>query len=143
MRLCLLQYDNQQYQNNDQDDDRRQLLVVIGFPSHISQVLPRLVKPGLVPIHMLVNVIQYLHVLVQFVSDLYAEISLPPYAFTQSVQLLVLVPQYVFVIIVYLLVVERALIRRCFWVVAVGEQCCSVGVFLGQCSRLRVVRETD
>lgn len=73
------------------------------------------------PIHMLVHIIQHLHMLVQLVSDLYAQIPLPPYAFAQSVQLLVLLPQDVLVVFVYLRIVQRTLIWRCLGVVAVGE----------------------
>lgn len=95
------------------------------------------------PIHMSINIIQHLHMLVQLISNLYTQIPLAAYAFAQPVQMLVLLPQHVLVVLVYLLVVKRALIRRRVRVVAVGEQCGSVGVFLGQCRRLRVVGESD
>ena len=83
--------------------------------------------------------------LVQLVPNLNAQISLPSYTFAQSVQLLVLLVEYVLVVFVYLLVVERVLVGRRVGVVAVGEECGAVCVvfFFGQGGRLGRVCESD
>lgn len=64
---------------------------------------------------------------IQFVPNLDTELTLSPDTSAESIQLLVLLLQHVRVVIMDLLVVEVALIRRPLGLVAVREESSSVG----------------
>ena len=65
------------------------------------------------PVDVPVNVVQQLHLAVELVANLDAQLALPPDALAQSVKLVVLVLQYLCVVRVDLRVVEPILVWRC------------------------------
>ena len=101
------------------------------------------------PIHVLLDVVEHLDMIVELVANLDAQLPLPADAVTQPIQLLVLIPEHVLVVLVDLLVVQLALVRRgpaVLGFVPIWEQRGAVGVVLFiRCgsSGARVVGKAD
>ena len=106
--LPLLQHHNQQHQNRNQHPNSNHLLILPRLPRHPPQPPPRPLQPAQMPLHMPINLIQHQHMLIQLVAHPNTQLPLPPDAFAQLVQVLVLVPQHRFVVFVDLDVVETA-----------------------------------
>ncbi len=68
--------------------------------------------------------------IIKFVPDLNTELPLSPNARSQSIQLLILFLQHGLVIIVDLLIVEVALLRRSVGIITVREESRSAGRFI-------------
>lgn len=67
---------------------------------------------------------------IELVPDLNAEFPLSSDAIPQPIQLFVLRSEHLSVVRMYLLVVEVTLVRWRFWIIAVGKERRSVGIFI-------------
>lgn len=108
--MLPLRYDDQQHQNDYEDDNRRQAPILLGLARKRRQPPRRPVKLALVPVDSLVHLVQHVHLVVQLIPNLYAQLPLPAYALAQPVQLLVLLPYDARVVLVDLLVVQVGLV---------------------------------
>jgi len=88
------------------------------------------------PVHGLIHIIKQDRLLIQLVSHLYAQISLPPYALAQPVQLIVLITKHLFMVRMDLLIGKPG--------VAGGGRRISIGLVavrsVEQCGAVLVVR---
>ena len=75
--MFSFQDDNQKYQNTDQDQDYRQLRIIPCLAGNSAQAFARPVERALVPIDVLVDLVEHLDVIVQFISNLDAQLPLP------------------------------------------------------------------
>ena len=95
------------------------------------QLPARAIQSPLMAIHVALDIIQHLDLPVQLVPDLDAQVPLPPDAFSEPVQLVVLLLDDVLVVRVDLLVVELGVVRPLLvgggGVVPVGEEGGAVG----------------
>jgi len=81
-------------------------------------------------INTLIDVIQHAYMLVKLSSHLYAQISLPANTFAQSIELVILLHDYLLVIGMDLLIVETALIRySVVRIITIREQLCAIWIF--------------
>ena len=83
-------------------------------------------------VHNLFRLVKHTDLIFQFITNLYAEISLPSNTFSQPVQIFILSPQHLGVILVDLLVIQMTLIGRSFplWLIPVWKQRGSIRLFL-------------
>lgn len=100
-----LQDDYQQYEHNDKYQDDRQLLVVLCPHRHVPQLSPRPIQSRLMAVHNLFRIVKHTDLVFQLVADLYTDIPLPSNALPQPVQIFVLSPQYLGMVLVYLLII--------------------------------------
>ena len=133
MQRPSFQDNNQEYQNNNQTKNRRKLLVIPRLPRNPTQLLSRAIQSPLMSLRRIVHLIQHLHLTIQLIPNLYAQIPLPPDADPQPIQLLVLFAYHIPMVFVNLYVVEVALVwwRRIGRIVAVREERGAIGGFLG------------
>ena len=85
------------------------------------------------PVRHIIHLIQHLHLAIQLIPNLDAQIPLPPDTDSQPIQLLVLIPYNIAMVLMNLHVIEMALIwrGRIGRVIAVGKERGAVGGFLG------------
>lgn len=100
------QDDDQHDQNKDQNDNGSHLLVIPRLPRKRAQVPPRLIKRGLMPIDMSIDLVQHLDMLVQLIANLDTQLPLPPDALAQPIQSLVLLRNHLLVVLVDLHIVQ-------------------------------------
>lgn len=83
-------------------------------------------------VHDLFRLVKHTNLILQFVANLYTQISLPSNTLSQPVQIFILSPQHLRVILVYLLVIQMTLIGRSFplRLVPVRKQRRSIRLFL-------------
>ena len=106
----LFQHYNQQHEHNYEYSNGDPAPVPLALPRDIAQPRPGAIERALMSIHPTLDIRQELILFVQLVADRDAQNALPAYTLAERIEVLVLLAQDVFVVFVYDLVRQLALI---------------------------------